>query len=119
MPSEVGRPIYLDRVALDFPDLVIVGASSSMWNSRSTALDSKQTTTEAESSDFFPELPSIKVERPASAYVEFRESNGAARRIKASGGTLRCILHCQEVLSGTHLSRFVEAQRSLKKMRKG
>ena len=25
MPSEVGRPIYLDQVALDFPDLVIVG----------------------------------------------------------------------------------------------
>ncbi|MDE0101058.1 MAG: amidohydrolase family protein [Bryobacterales bacterium] len=24
MPSEVGRPIYLDRVALDFPELVIV-----------------------------------------------------------------------------------------------
>ena len=25
MASEVGRPIYLDRVALDFPELVIVG----------------------------------------------------------------------------------------------
>ncbi|MEM7586105.1 MAG: amidohydrolase family protein, partial [Acidobacteriota bacterium] len=25
MSSEVGRPIYLDRVALDFPELVIVG----------------------------------------------------------------------------------------------
>jgi uncharacterized protein len=25
MPSEVGRPIYLDQVALDFPELVIVG----------------------------------------------------------------------------------------------
>ena len=24
MPSEVGRPIYLDQIALDFPDLVIV-----------------------------------------------------------------------------------------------
>jgi predicted TIM-barrel fold metal-dependent hydrolase len=25
MPSEVGRPIYLDQVALDFPELIIVG----------------------------------------------------------------------------------------------
>jgi predicted TIM-barrel fold metal-dependent hydrolase len=25
MPSEVGRPMFLDRIALDFPDLVIVG----------------------------------------------------------------------------------------------
>jgi len=25
MPSEVGRPIYLDQVARDFPDLVIIG----------------------------------------------------------------------------------------------
>ena len=25
MPSEVGRPIYLDQVALDFPELKIVG----------------------------------------------------------------------------------------------
>ena len=31
MPSEVGRPIYLDQVALDFPDLVIVGGH---WLSR-------------------------------------------------------------------------------------
>ena len=28
MPSEVGRPVYLDRVALDFPGLVIVAGHS-------------------------------------------------------------------------------------------
>ena len=102
-------------------DHLIVVGKIAMWNSRTLPAPDAETTKEPESSDFFADLPPIKVERPSSSYVEYRESGGAQRRIKASGGTLRCIMHCQEVLSGAHLTKFVEAQRAAaaKKMRKG
>lgn len=42
MPSEVGRPIYLDQVALDFPDLVIVGGHIGYpWTEESIAVATK------------------------------------------------------------------------------
>jgi len=42
MPSEVGRPIYLDQVALDFPDLVIVGGHIGYpWTEEAVAVATK------------------------------------------------------------------------------
>ena len=42
MPSEVGRPIYLDRVALDFPELVIVGGHIGYpWTDEAIAVATK------------------------------------------------------------------------------
>lgn len=42
MSSEVGRPIYLDRVALDFPDLVIVGGHIGYpWTDEAIAVATK------------------------------------------------------------------------------
>lgn len=42
MPSEVGRPIYLDQVALDFPELVIVaGHIGYPWTEEAIALATK------------------------------------------------------------------------------
>lgn len=42
MPSEVGRPIYLDQVALDFPDLVIVGGHIGYpWTEEAIAVATK------------------------------------------------------------------------------
>jgi predicted TIM-barrel fold metal-dependent hydrolase len=42
MPSEVGRPIYLDRVALDFPELVIVGGHIGYpWTDEAVAVATK------------------------------------------------------------------------------
>ena len=42
MPSEVGRPIYLDQVALDFPDLVIVGGHIGYpWTEEAVAIATK------------------------------------------------------------------------------
>lgn len=42
MPSEVGRPIYLDQVALDFPELVIVGGHIGYpWTEEAVAVASK------------------------------------------------------------------------------
>jgi len=42
MPSEVGRPIYLDQVALDFPELVIVaGHIGYPWTDEAIAVVTK------------------------------------------------------------------------------
>ena len=42
MPSEVGRPIYLDRVALDFPELTIVGGHIGYpWTDEAIAVATK------------------------------------------------------------------------------
>ncbi|WP_428481111.1 amidohydrolase family protein [Pyruvatibacter mobilis] len=42
MPSEVGRPIYLDQVALDFPELVIVaGHIGYPWTDEAIAVTTK------------------------------------------------------------------------------
>lgn len=42
MPSEVGRPIYLDQVALDFPELVIVaGHIGYPWTDEAIAVATK------------------------------------------------------------------------------
>jgi hypothetical protein len=42
MPSEVGRPIYLDQVALDFPELTIVGGHIGYpWTDEAVALATK------------------------------------------------------------------------------
>ena len=42
MSSEVGRPIYLDRVALDFPELVIVGGHLGYpWTEEAVAVATK------------------------------------------------------------------------------
>ena len=41
-PSEVGRPVYLDRVALDFPELVIVGGHIGYpWTDEAIAVATK------------------------------------------------------------------------------
>ncbi len=42
MPSEVGRPIYLDQVALDFPELAIVGGHIGYpWTDEAVAVATK------------------------------------------------------------------------------
>ncbi|MGN7932911.1 amidohydrolase family protein [Sphingopyxis sp. 22461] len=42
MPSEVGRPIYLDQVALDFPELMIVGGHIGYpWTDEAIAVATK------------------------------------------------------------------------------
>lgn len=42
MSSEVGRPIYLDRVALDFPDLIIIGGHIGYpWTEEAVAVATK------------------------------------------------------------------------------
>lgn len=55
MSSEVGRPIYLDRVALDFPELVIVGGHIGYpWTEEAIAVATKHENVYIDTSAYTP-----------------------------------------------------------------
>lgn len=55
MPSEVGRPIYLDQVALDFPELVIVaGHIGYPWTEEAIAVATKHESIFIDTSAYSP-----------------------------------------------------------------
>lgn len=71
MPSEVGRPIYLDRVALDFPELVIVGGHIGYpWTEEAIAVATKHDNVHIDTSAY-------KVTRYPNALVEYMRGHGA------------------------------------------
>ena len=71
MSSEVGRPIYLDRVALDFPELVIVGGHIGYpWTEEAIAVATKHENVYIDTSAF-------TVRRYPPELVRFLKSNGA------------------------------------------
>ena len=73
MPSEVGRPIYLDRVALDFPELSIVaGHIGYPWTDEAIAVATKHETVYIDTSAY-------TVKRYPAALVEFMQSHGRAK----------------------------------------
>lgn len=70
MPSEVGRPIYLDQVALDFPELVIVaGHIGYPWTEESIAVATKH-------ENVFIDTSAYTVQRYPTAFVEFMRGHG-------------------------------------------
>lgn len=70
MSSEVGRPIYLDRVALDFPDLVIVGGHIGYpWTEEAIAVATKH-------SNVYIDTSAYAVRRYPQEIVRFLKSNG-------------------------------------------
>ncbi len=70
MPSEVGRPIYLDQVALDFPELVIVGGHTGYpWTDEAIAVATKHENVYIDSSAY-------TARRYPSALVEFMRGHG-------------------------------------------
>lgn len=73
MPSEVGRPIYLDRVALDFPELVIVGGHIGYpWTEEAIAVATKH-------ENVFIDTSAYTVRRYPAALVEYLHGHGAAK----------------------------------------
>lgn len=66
----------------------------------------KNRTTQMESSDFFPQVGEIAVERPAEAFVSWYDSTGKRVRQHLSGATLRCVMSAWEILTGEHAERF-------------
>ena len=70
MPSEVGRPIYLDRVALDFPGLTIVGGHIGYpWTDEAIAVATKH-------EHVYIDTSAYTVKRYPPQLVEYLKTNG-------------------------------------------
>lgn len=70
MPSEVGRPIYLDQVALDFPELKIVGGHIGYpWTDEAIAVATKH-------ENVFIDTSAYTVKRYPPSLVEFMRGHG-------------------------------------------
>lgn len=91
MSSEVGRPIYLDRVALDFPELVIVGGHIGYpWTEEAVAVATKH-------ENVYIDTSAYTVRRYPPEIVRFLRSNG---REKVLFGTNYPMISPQKALSG-------------------
>jgi hypothetical protein len=70
MPSEVGRPIYLDQVAIDFPDLVIVGGHIGYpWTDEAIAVATKHR-------NVYIDTSAYTVARYPAELIQFLRENG-------------------------------------------
>ena len=70
MSSEVGRPIYLDRVALDFPELTIVGGHIGYpWTDEAIAVATKH-------QNVFIDTSAYTARRYPAQLVDYLKSNG-------------------------------------------
>jgi len=70
MPSEVGRPIYLDQVAIDFPELTIVGGHIGYpWTDEAIAVATKHERVYIDTSAY-------TAERYPAALVDYMKSHG-------------------------------------------
>ena len=70
MPSEPGRPMHLDRVLLDFPELTVVGGHVGYpWTDEAIALATKY-------ENFFIDTSAYTVRRYPAVLVEFMRAHG-------------------------------------------
>ena len=73
MSSEVGRPIYLDRVALDFPELTIVGGHIGYpWTDEAIAVATKH-------ENVYIDTSAYTVKRYPPALVQYMRGHGARK----------------------------------------
>ena len=73
MPSEVGRPIYLDQVAIDFPELVIVGGHIGYpWTEEALAVATKH-------ENVYIDTSAYTAKRYPRALVEFMRGHGRSK----------------------------------------
>ena len=73
MPSEVGRPIYLDQVAIDFPELTIVGGHIGYpWTEEAIAVATKH-------EHFYIDTSAYTVKRYPAALIDFMRSHGRGK----------------------------------------
>ncbi|MEL6199870.1 MAG: amidohydrolase family protein [Pseudomonadota bacterium] len=91
MPSEVGRPIYLDQVALDFPELVIVGGHIGYpWTDEAIAVATKH-------ENVYIDTSAYTVKRYPPALVEYLRKHG---RHKVLFGTNYPMIEPAKALDG-------------------
>lgn len=102
MPSEVGRPIHLDRVALDFPELVIVGGHIGWpWTEEAIAVATKH-------EHLYIDTSAYTVRRYPPALVEFLRGHG---REKVMFGTNWPMIAPRHALDGLDALGLDEATR--------
>lgn len=104
MPSEVGRPIYLDQVALDFPELVIVGGHIGYpWTDEAIAVATKH-------ENVYIDTSAYTVKRYPEALVRFMAGHG---REKVLFGTNYPMITPQQALEGLETLGLDDAARGL------
>lgn len=104
MPSEVGRPVYLDRVALDFPELKIVaGHIGYPWTDEAIALVTKHENVTIDTSAY-------TAKRYPSALVEFMRGHG---RSKVMFGTNYPMIQPAQALEGLDALALDDESRAL------
>lgn len=104
MSSEVGRPIYLDRVALDFPELKIVaGHIGYPWTDEAIAVATKH-------ENVFIDTSAYTVRRYPPALVEFMAGHG---RGKVLFGTNYPMITPQKALDGLEALSLDDEARAL------
>lgn len=73
MPSEFGRPIYLDQVAIDFPDLKIVGGHIGYpWTNEAIAVATKHP-------NFYIDTSAYTVKRYPKELVQYMHTFGSSK----------------------------------------
>jgi predicted TIM-barrel fold metal-dependent hydrolase len=104
MPSEVGRPIYLDRVALDFPELKIVGGHIGYpWTDEAIALATKH-------ENVFIDTSAYTARRYPRELLEYMRGSG---RSKVLFGTNYPMIHPAKALDGLDSLGLDDETRSL------
>ncbi len=94
MPSEVGRPIYLDQVAIDFPELKIVGGHIGYpWTEEAIAVATKH-------ENVYIDTSAYTVKRYPPEIIRYLKTNGAS---KVLFGTNYPMIMPQKALEGIEL----------------
>ena len=103
MSSEVGRPIYLDRVALDFPELVIVGGHIGYpWTDEAIAVATKH-------SNVYIDTSAYTVKRYPAQLVEYLKTNGKRKVLFGTNYPMIAPTKALEGLADLALPEDVEA----------
>lgn len=103
MSSEVGRPIYLDRVALDFPDLKIVGGHIGYpWTDEAIAVATKHR-------NVFIDTSAYTAKRYPSQLVEYLRAHGKTKVLFGTNYPMMAPSKALDGLAELGLSAEVEA----------
>jgi predicted TIM-barrel fold metal-dependent hydrolase len=104
LPSEYGRPIpYIDQVAIDFPELVIVGGHIGYpWTEEMIAVTTKHT-------NVYIDTSAYTVQRYPSALVDYLRGHGRRKVLFGTNWPMIPPVKALEGLAGLHLGAEVEA----------
>ena len=97
MPSEVGRPIYLDQVAIDFPELTIVGGHIGYpWTDEAIAVATKHP-------NVYIDTSAYTVSRYPAALVDYLRKHGREKVLFGSNYPMIMPAHCLKNLDSLEL----------------